>query len=54
MDDSQKLPQRILGTLAATLDAGRAAPGLCRAAAGWMQYVTVKDERGLQSRSKTR
>ena len=46
MDGSQKLPQRILGTLGNNLDAGRAAPGLCLAVAGWMQYVAGTDEKG--------
>lgn len=46
MDGSQKLPQRILGTLASNIDAGRAAPGLCLAVAAWMQYVTGTDEKG--------
>ncbi len=46
MDGSQKLPQRILGTLTSNLDAGRAAPGLCLAVAGWMQYVSGKDTQG--------
>ena len=46
MDGSQKLPQRILGTLAANLDARRAAPGLCLVVAGWMLYVAGKDEKG--------
>ncbi|MGB3408507.1 MAG: mannitol dehydrogenase family protein [Jannaschia sp.] len=46
MDGSQKLPQRILGTLAEALDAGRDAPGLCLAVAAWMRYVGGTDERG--------
>ncbi|MDO5657717.1 MAG: mannitol dehydrogenase family protein [Paracoccus sp. (in: a-proteobacteria)] len=39
MDGSQKLPQRILGTLSENLAAGRASPGLITALAGWMIYV---------------
>ncbi len=39
MDGSQKLPQRILGTLAENRKAGREAPGLCLAVAAWMHYV---------------
>ncbi|TKA96059.1 mannitol dehydrogenase family protein [Cereibacter changlensis] len=46
MDGSQKLPQRILGTLAETLAAGRSAPGLMLAVAGWMRYVGGTDEAG--------
>ncbi len=40
MDGSQKLPQRILGTLAANLAAGRPSPGLILAVAAWMTYVS--------------
>ena len=46
MDGSQKLPQRILGTLASNLDAGRPAPGLVLALAGWVTYVSGSDLRG--------
>lgn len=46
MDGSQKLPQRILGTLRDTFDAGRAAPALCLAVAAWMRYVGGTDEAG--------
>lgn len=46
MDGSQKLPQRLLGTLADTLAAGRACPGLMLAVAGWMRYVGGTDESG--------
>lgn len=46
MDGSQKLPQRILGTLADNLAAGRASPGLMLAVAAWMRYVGGIDERG--------
>ncbi|SLN19995.1 mannitol dehydrogenase family protein [Roseisalinus antarcticus] len=48
MDGSQKLPQRILGTLRDTLGAGRTAPGLCLAVAAWMRYVTGRDEAGAE------
>lgn len=44
MDGSQKLPQRLLGTLVDTLDAGRHAPMLCFAVAAWMRYVGGVDE----------
>ncbi len=46
MDGSQKLPQRILGTLAETCAAGRKAPGLILAVAAWMRYVGGVDETG--------
>jgi fructuronate reductase len=46
MDGSQKLPQRILGTLAANLSAGRPSPGLVLAVAAWMRYVGGLDEAG--------
>ena len=46
MDGSQKLPQRILGTLAANLAAGRPSPGLMLAVAAWMIYVRGTDLAG--------
>lgn len=46
MDGSQKLPQRLLGTLRDNLDAGRASPALCLAVAAWMRYVGGTDEAG--------
>ncbi|MGO4909433.1 mannitol dehydrogenase family protein [Pseudorhodobacter sp. W20_MBD10_FR17] len=46
MDGSQKLPQRLLGTLAQNLAAGRDSPGLCLAVAAWMRYVGGVDEAG--------
>ncbi|MGO4915135.1 mannitol dehydrogenase family protein [Pseudogemmobacter sp. W21_MBD1_M6] len=46
MDGSQKLPQRILGTLTDNLKAGRASPGLILAVAAWMRYVGGVDEGG--------
>lgn len=46
MDGSQKLPQRLLGTLEDSLAAGRAAPMLCLAVAAWMRYVGGTDEKG--------
>jgi fructuronate reductase len=46
MDGSQKLPQRLLGTVADNLAAGRPFPGLALAIAGWMVYVGGTDERG--------
>lgn len=46
MDGSQKLPQRMLGTLRDNLAAGRPSPGLCLAVAAWMRYVGGTDETG--------
>lgn len=46
MDGSQKLPQRILGTLETNLAAGRASPGLMLAIAAWMTYVGGVDAAG--------
>ena len=46
MDGSQKLPQRILGTLADNLRDGRDSPGLILAVAAWMRYVGGIDEAG--------
>lgn len=46
MDGSQKLPQRILGTVRDALAAGRVPSGLCLAVAGWMRYVGGLDEAG--------
>nr|WP_241427571.1 mannitol dehydrogenase family protein [Fertoeibacter niger] len=46
MDGSQKLPQRILGTLAENIAAGRPSPGLMLAVAGWMRYVGGVDDAG--------
>lgn len=46
MDGSQKLPQRILGTIAESRAAGRAVPGLTLAVAAWMRYVSGSDEQG--------
>lgn len=46
MDGSQKLPQRLLGTLSDNLKAGRDIAGLSLAVAGWMRYVGGVDEKG--------
>jgi fructuronate reductase len=46
MDGSQKLPQRILGTLGENLAAGRPSDGLVLAVAAWMHYVSGMDLRG--------
>lgn len=46
MDGSQKLPQRLLGTLRSNLAVGRDSPALGLAVAGWMRYVSGTDEAG--------
>ncbi|MEX0348923.1 MAG: mannitol dehydrogenase family protein [Paracoccaceae bacterium] len=46
MDGSQKLPQRILGTLQDQLDRGENTAGLLLTVAGWMRYVSGTDEAG--------
>jgi len=45
MDGSQKLPQRILGTVNDNLAAGREITGLALVVAGWMRYVSGVDEK---------
>ncbi|WP_299928558.1 mannitol dehydrogenase family protein [uncultured Pelagimonas sp.] len=46
MDGSQKLPQRLLGTIRDNLDKGVVPSGLCLAVAAWMRYVGGIDEKG--------
>jgi fructuronate reductase len=46
MDGSQKLPQRILGTIADRLARDQVPTGLCLTVAAWMRYVGGKDEQG--------
>jgi fructuronate reductase len=46
MDGSQKLPQRILGTLRQNINANRPSPGLYLAITAWMRYVEGTDEAG--------
>lgn len=46
MDGSQKLPQRLLGTIADNLDNDLEPKGLVLAVAGWMHYVGAIDENG--------
>jgi fructuronate reductase len=46
MDGSQKLPQRLLGTIADRLAAGAPCDGLLVAVAAWMRYVGGVDEAG--------
>ncbi len=47
MDGSQKLPQRLLGTIRDRLLAGASCNRLCFAVAGWFRYLVGKDESGL-------
>ncbi|MFC7396022.1 mannitol dehydrogenase family protein [Chelatococcus sp. GCM10030263] len=46
MDGSQKLPQRLLGTIRDRLDRGMPIARHALAVAAWMRYVTGVDERG--------
>jgi fructuronate reductase len=46
MDGSQKLPQRLLGTLRENFAANRASPCLLLAVAAWMRYVGGIDDAG--------
>jgi fructuronate reductase len=46
MDGSQKLPQRLLGTIRDRLAAGAPIRRLALGVAAWMRYVTGVDERG--------
>lgn len=46
MDGSQKLPQRLLGTIRDRLKAGEPFPRLALGVAAWMRYVTGIDEDG--------
>lgn len=46
MDGSQKLPQRLLGTVRDRRAAGAPIDRLALGVAGWMRYVTGTDERG--------
>lgn len=46
MDGSQKLPQRLLGTVRERLAAGAPMTRLALSVAAWMRYVTGVNERG--------
>ena len=46
MDGSQKLPQRLLGTIRDCLKSGAPFGRLALGVAGWMRYVTGVDEKG--------
>ena len=48
MDGSQKLPQRLLGSVRDNLAADRAIDLLSLAVAGWMRYVSGRDEAGRE------
>jgi fructuronate reductase len=48
MDGSQKLPQRLLGTIRDNLAAGRPVTHLALGVAAWMRYVTGVDENGAR------
>jgi fructuronate reductase len=47
MDGSQKLPQRLLGTIRDRLKAGAPIGSLALGVAGWMRYVSGTDEKGV-------
>lgn len=46
MDGSQKLPQRLLATIAENRAAARPSPGLTLAVAAWMRFASARDETG--------
>jgi fructuronate reductase len=46
MDGSQKLPQRLLGTVRDRMAAGASIRHLTLAVAGWIRYASGRDERG--------
>uniref|UniRef100_UPI00374DDDA9 mannitol dehydrogenase family protein n=1 Tax=Undibacterium sp. TaxID=1914977 RepID=UPI00374DDDA9 len=46
MDGSQKLPQRLLGTIRARLEAGLEIQRLCFAVAGWLRYLAGSTDAG--------
>jgi fructuronate reductase len=48
MDGSQKLPQRLLGTVRDNLRSGRSIDLLALAVAGWIRYASGSDETGQQ------
>jgi fructuronate reductase len=48
MDGSQKLPQRLLGTIRERLKAGAPIDHLALGVAAWMRYVSGTDERGAR------
>jgi fructuronate reductase len=46
MDGSQKLPQRLLGTIRDRLEQGLSCERLCFAVAGWIRYLHGHDDQG--------
>ncbi len=46
MDGSQKLPQRLLGTLRWRLERNLSSPALILGISGWMRYASGQDEKG--------
>jgi fructuronate reductase len=46
MDGSQKLPQRLLGTIRDRIKIGAASPGLALAVAAWVRYCLGRDDSG--------
>ena len=46
MDGSQKLPQRLLASIAARLDAGQSAEALTTGVAAWVRWVSGTDDAG--------
>jgi fructuronate reductase len=46
MDGSQKLPQRLLATISARLNAGQSVDALALAVAAWMRWQEGRDDRG--------
>nr|WP_245405660.1 mannitol dehydrogenase family protein [Sphingobium sp. Sx8-8] len=46
MDGSQKLPQRLLATISARLEAGQGIQALSLAVAGWIRWQAGRDDRG--------
>ena len=47
MDGSQKLPQRLLATIAARLEAGQGIDALSLAVAAWIRWQAGRDDQGL-------
>ena len=54
MDGTQKLPQRILATMADRLRRGLPIETQAMVVAGWMRFVTGRDERDGRSTCATR
>ena len=47
MDGSQKLPQRLLATIAVRLEAGQGIDALSLAVAAWIRWQAGRDDQGL-------